>query len=437
MTDIDHRIIMGPAGAPESIRRNERTAADADKFKQEMERKLSQVNESDPEQLKKRKRQSGEEEEEPTPETQATPSSHVSPFDLEKQTKPIDLGEGGKISPLASAQPTESMYALQGENYTIVPFEESTNVDDEMSTLITAPSSAESSSQAGIGQEAPSPQFVPEVSMEKQGPVQPQEQQPVQPATQQGTPEKSSGGVGKPASSEQAPSSMKGKEPSSVPVPSKEETAALFAQMGQKDQPSIVEKKKVAAEEAAGMGVAAPSPTMSPQKIEQEEKKDHRKKEKEIAPLKTELGTPTSQLPMQGETPEGIQPPLAPYTTMNAQVLDLFERMVGVMTIMTDSKMTETVITLNTPHFASSVFYGSQIIIREYASAPKVFNIQLNGYPEAVALFQENEDDLMAAFQYGNYNFRVNRLETGHLTERPMFHRKEKPSGDKQDQEHP
>ena len=41
----------------------------------------------------------------------------------------------------------------------------------------------------------------------------------------------------------------------------------------------------------------------------------------------------------------------------------------------------------------------------------------------------------MAAFQYGNYTFRVNRLETGLLSEKlPLVKRKQGASGDKQDQ---
>ena len=112
--------------------------------------------------------------------------------------------------------------------------------------------------------------------------------------------------------------------------------------------------------------------------------------------------------------------------------MEIFDRMVGVMTVMSMSGITETVITLNTPQFASSVFFGSQIIIQEYSTAPQAYNIQLNGSPQAVALFQGNADDLMAAFQAGNYNFRVNRLEAGHLTERPLFKRKEKAGGEKE-----
>jgi hypothetical protein len=125
---------------------------------------------------------------------------------------------------------------------------------------------------------------------------------------------------------------------------------------------------------------------------------------------------------------------LTPYAIMNPQVQDIFDRMVGVMTVMQASGMTETTITLNAPQFASSVFFGTQIIIQEFSTAPQAYNIQINGSAQAVALFQGNAEDLMAAFQSGNYNFRVNRLEMGYLTERPLFKRKEKASGDKQDQ---
>jgi hypothetical protein len=117
--------------------------------------------------------------------------------------------------------------------------------------------------------------------------------------------------------------------------------------------------------------------------------------------------------------------------------MDLFDRMVGVMTVMNLSGMTETVVTLNAPQFASSVFFGSQIIIQEFSTAPKQFNIQLNGTPQAIALFQGNASNLMATFSQGNFGFRVHRLQTGNIEEKPLFKRKEKISGDKEDQTGP
>jgi hypothetical protein len=53
------------------------------------------------------------------------------------------------------------------------------------------------------------------------------------------------------------------------------------------------------------------------------------------------------------------------------------------------------------------------------------YNIQFVGSPQGVALFQGNVSDLMAAFQGGNYNFKVNRIETHLQSDRPLFKRKE------------
>ncbi len=147
-----------------------------------------------------------------------------------------------------------------------------------------------------------------------------------------------------------------------------------------------------------------------------------------------------TSLPAPTELAQSLPPPifgletLPPYAHMDLQVQELFDRMVGVMTVMNLSGMTETVMTLNSPQFASSVFFGSQIIIQEFSTAPQTFNIQLNGSAQAVALFQGNADDLMAAFAAGNYNFRINRLETGYLPERPLFRRGDSPSGGNQEQ---
>jgi hypothetical protein len=119
---------------------------------------------------------------------------------------------------------------------------------------------------------------------------------------------------------------------------------------------------------------------------------------------------------------------------LDPQVLDLFEKMAGVMTVMTSSGISETTITLNSPSYASSLFYGAQIIISEYSTAPKAFNIQFRASSEAVALFHRNAKDLMAVFDGGNYNFKVNRLETDFLDpQTELFTRKENVSSDEEE----
>ncbi|MBS0605028.1 MAG: hypothetical protein JSS60_08370 [Verrucomicrobia bacterium] len=226
-----------------------------------------------------------------------------------------------------------------------------------------------------------------------------------------------------------------------TPATKIQDTSTFFEQMGKEGQGQGQKGKQGAqtpeeieeAAEALGPGPAAP-PVPFSQTLEGKEEKKVDDKEK-TSPMEA-MGQPLSGTEAQSMM---VAPPpgpetLPPYANMNPQVQEMFDRMVGVMTVMTMSGVTETVITLNTPQFASSVFFGTQIIIQEFSTAPQAFNIQLNGTPQAVALFQGNADDLMAAFQAGNYNFRVNRLETGYLADRPLFKRKEKASGKDQEQ---
>jgi hypothetical protein len=104
----------------------------------------------------------------------------------------------------------------------------------------------------------------------------------------------------------------------------------------------------------------------------------------------------------------------------------LFEKMVGTMLILHHSGMSETTFFLDTPQFASSLFFGSQITIREYSSAPKVYNISFSTSAPAATLLHTHIPQLMTSLEQGNFPFTVHRLETGiDRAERPLFHRKQ------------
>jgi hypothetical protein len=480
MSDIEPIVPVGHVGAPEQARRHERSSADADKFKSEMLRKLAQVNESDPEQQKNRKHQAEEEEEEEeVVEPEPTPPSQVTPFELHKQVSPMEMGEKGKISPISSAQPTATPGPVTSSMAT--PAEGGDDDDefwDEPSASIFTTSSQAQTQPPTTYQPTPQPSsetrpdLPSQPTISSQGPAQPtvqpqkqesttepsQQQQgqpqnqesltpkPLQPAsasksgaeppsgideTVQSTPPGKE--IGKPDQSELLEKGLTGEELSEIEKrPQEEATGALFQRIGQQEK-SLSPQKKAEELEAEEKQISS-APTSKSKEGDTEGDRERKKKEEDHHLFSEDLGMPTPQIVIGGDVPVAPTAPPA-YTSMSSLVLDLFERMVGVMTIISDSKMTETVITLNSPQFASSVFSGAQIIIQEYTSAPKAFNIQFNSdNPKAVALFQGNADDLMAAFQYGNYNFRVNRLETGHLGARPLFHRKENVSGDKQDQ---
>lgn len=128
-------------------------------------------------------------------------------------------------------------------------------------------------------------------------------------------------------------------------------------------------------------------------------------------------------------------PPLLPTGSAfsSYQISQLFDRMAGIMMVMELSGVTTTELTLSGEEFVSSIFYGARITITEYSTAPKAFNVQLSANPEAIALFQGNMPNLLAAFENGNYAFRINRLDTSVLDEkRPLFKRKESFGSDQQ-----
>lgn len=140
--------------------------------------------------------------------------------------------------------------------------------------------------------------------------------------------------------------------------------------------------------------------------------------------------------PFSLDSPAAAQGALPTYTTFSPAVLEMFDKMVGTISVLQESSgERKTTITLTSPNFASSAFYGAEIVIEEDLHlAPGQYNIRLVGSPEAVSLFQAKSDDLLAAFQSGNYNFKVQRLETAiQTTDKPLFKRKEGVGGDSDD----
>ncbi|MBI2811214.1 MAG: hypothetical protein HYX67_10345 [Candidatus Melainabacteria bacterium] len=436
MADVSK--IQGPSGSPEKPGKEKSANVDADKFREAMRRRVTEVSQIDPDEQKKRKRpEETEEENIEAPQAPTTPPELVTPFSLEQEKQkisPLEMQKGGPgISPTESAKPMPKG-----------PVE---------SSFYSAPSPSEMADDSGVLEE---PSFEEPAVTGQEQPASPPPQQDPQstPPQPSWAPEGQSPVEAGPPQTEQE-QQQEQKESSSKeksrqkqrplsPLPEKkltadelskhepkkaEDTKTFFEQMGKGGEKGSGQGEKkaeeLAEEEAEALGTGAPGqPTPFSQAME--EGKTKKVEDKDAAGL---TGAPVSGEPLVA--PQALPAPesLPAYTTLTPQVMEMFDRMVGVMTVMNMTGMTETVITLNSPQFASSVFFGSQIIIQEFSTAPKAFNIQLNGSQQAVALFQGNTDDLMAAFQAGNYNFRVNRLETGYLTERPLFKRKEKAGG--------
>lgn len=141
------------------------------------------------------------------------------------------------------------------------------------------------------------------------------------------------------------------------------------------------------------------------------------------------------EAPSLPQLPANIQPMAVAATSQAAtylapQTVSLFFQMVGTIFVMQAPEgINRTEVVLNNPAYANSKFYGATITIEKYATAPDSFNIRLTGSHEAVASFKENIPSLLNAFENGNFNFRIGRIDVEYSLERPIFRRKEKGEG--------
>jgi hypothetical protein len=144
------------------------------------------------------------------------------------------------------------------------------------------------------------------------------------------------------------------------------------------------------------------------------------------APLHSPLHTPPAEESTTAPAISGVTPSATPaaaptqpvtetppptYTQLSPQVLALFERMVGVITVMQMTPgVTETAINLSSKDFASSIFYGTKIIITQDKSAQNQFNITINAPPQAAELLQANASSLRLSFEKAGYNFEIKQI---------------------------
>ncbi len=156
-----------------------------------------------------------------------------------------------------------------------------------------------------------------------------------------------------------------------------------------------IEKKKKRAERSE---VEYESDKHDDEKDEKKKKKIDEKEHQELS-QRGDLPPPLIDSPSL----DASAPPS--YSRLSSQVYELFERLVGLITIQQLSGNSKTTVTLNMP---DSVFHNSEIVLEKFSTAPHTFNVQLLGSPQAVALFEANMNDLVAAFQDTKRAFEIN-----------------------------
>lgn len=143
------------------------------------------------------------------------------------------------------------------------------------------------------------------------------------------------------------------------------------------------------------------------QKIQPPEKK-HEKEAEEL-----EIVLPTTH---RTEAPAVAPTEALPPTLQNEEAARLFAHMVSQITAVVKKGETHTTITLTGEAFKNSVFFGSQIVIKESPDlAARSYNIELFGATsEAKTLFDKYAPTLLETFQNKQFAFSIHRVESSH-----------------------
>jgi hypothetical protein len=197
-----------------------------------------------------------------------------------------------------------------------------------------------------------------------------------------------------------------------VPSPALEKTEKPAIYTGKIIQQQEVEK------EVFALGEKEDEVKLTVRKQEKKESADIQASQT-LIPASTTLG-PSFIAPASSTAPG--------YTHLNTEMLALFEKMVSLIMVMQAKGDNETTIFLDTPEYASSFFSGAQITIKEFSTAPYVYNIEFLGNAQNAALFEKNSAGLRQAFDSEKRSYSINRIEGLIKGEKPVFQRKEKTS---------
>lgn len=414
---------------------NKESEVDADKFK-----RIMKVDESD-EAKKHQKRQQAESEEEENAELEAKQDARVPQTSFSaflKDTPPkgslFDV-EGGKKAVLTSSDegPPPPSPLKVGATYEeeALPVDEEIPLPEEINVpVIETPQAIKPTPIEKPQVETPK-RIEKDKAKKTEAPVE--KKKPLQ---KEATTSKEAKPVKKPTTQQPEPKKLK------APPEDHFENLDTSESAPEPQKPLKEEKEKP---EEIEVALPFPKEDFRKEVLPTSEKKTEKEEKKVLASperVQSETGKEREGTLFQGASQEA-PPPIGPiqversalpaYATLKPEIFELFERMVGLMTIQQSKGVSTTTVTLNMP---GSVFNGCQIVLEHYQTAPNSFNLQLQGSPRAVEIFNDNMADLTSAFQGAKLSFDVNiRTPVLLREERPQVRRKERPEEEQKERE--
>ncbi len=139
-----------------------------------------------------------------------------------------------------------------------------------------------------------------------------------------------------------------------------------------------------------------------------------------------------------GMTPEIIAPlrkvdlfPETPTSSlMPIDALELIDQVCSEILVMETESSSQTTFILQGERFSNSSFYGAEITIEEFSTAPKLFNISIKTTDSAITIIQTQIAGFLNLLEKRDFSFGINRIDTSLQTESPTG--KEKSDQDRQ-----
>ena len=193
-----------------------------------------------------------------------------------------------------------------------------------------------------------------------------------------------------------------------------------------KDEASIIKEDKESSEGRSR--IQAPSESNS---LEQEKKENEEEKGRFFAEDEDKLTTPypvssNTSAPIFMEGPATPPQVISGFDNLHPEILNLFDRLLGIITVIQMQGKTETTFTLNEKQ--SEALKNTEVTLTTYDTAPLSYNIELSGPPEAVNLLQRNIDQLQKSFKdpKKEFNFQINEIRVSLQSEKKLEQEKNK-----------
>jgi hypothetical protein len=94
------------------------------------------------------------------------------------------------------------------------------------------------------------------------------------------------------------------------------------------------------------------------------------------------------------------------------ETLKFFDTVCNQLVFLENEGISRTTLSLDSEHLRDSPFYGARILLEEFSTAPKLFNISITAGNEAISLIQTHLAGFMQLIEEKKLSFGVHRIDT-------------------------